>query len=123
MSVRVEITELADRIAVFGSTPFLMTTSESGRPHATHVVVAVVDGGLRCGVGRKTAANAAARPTVSFLWPPTAPGGFSLIVDGDAEVVEAETPTILVRATAAVLHRNASNDGYAADCVPLDGRH
>lgn len=133
MSVRVEIDELADRIAEFGATPFLLTTAESGRPHATHVVVALVDGGLQCGVGRKTAANAAARPTVSFLWPPVTPGGFSLIVDGEAEVLDAavrdaavldtETPALQVRATAAVLHRNASGDGYEADCIPLDGRH
>ena len=123
MSVRVEIDELAERLDEFGVTPYLLTTSADGRPHATHIVVGLVGRELVCGVGRKSAQNAADRAAVCLLWPPTETGGFSLLVDGDAVVDSGNDETQLrITPIAAVLHRNAKVDGYQADCAPLDGR-
>ncbi len=118
MSVPVDIADLAERLAEYGRTPYLVTTGDDLRPHTTHVVVALVDSTLLCESGRKTAANAAARPLVACLWAPAAPGGYSLIVDGEAIV---DGSTIRIRPTKAILHRNAGGENYAADCLRLDG--
>ncbi len=118
MSVPVDVADLAERLVEYGRTPYLVTTGDDLRPHTTHVVVALVDGELLCGSGRKTTANAAARPLVALLWMPVEAGGYSLIVDG---VAEADESTIRVRPTKAILHRNAGGEDYAADCLRLDG--
>ena len=123
MSVRVEISEVRDRLVEFGAAPYLLTTSPEGRPHATHVVVVFDGERLECDAGRKTARNASVNAGVCLLWPPCEPGGFSLLIDGDATVgSHGETTVLSIVPTAAVLHRNANPDGYIADCVPLDGR-
>ncbi len=118
MSVPVEISELEARIDEFGRTPFLVTTGDDLRPHTTHVVIGFDGGDIVANVGRKTAHNAATRPLVALLWMPTEPGGYSLIVDGEASVDDA---AVSVRATKAILHRNAGGESYAADCLRLDG--
>ncbi len=123
MSIRVDPTELVDQLRDFGAAPFLITTSTDGRPHTTHVVVTLVGVVLQATVGRKTAANVAERPLVSLLWPPNAPGGFSLIVDGQGvATTEGDDCFVAITATGAVLHRNAAPEGgYVADCQRLDG--
>ena len=88
MSVRVEISEVRDRLVEFGAAPYLLTTSPEGRPHATHVVVVFDGERLECDAGRKTARNASVNAGVCLLWPPCEPGGFSLLIDGDATVWE-----------------------------------
>jgi hypothetical protein len=59
-----------------------------------------------------------------LLWPPREPGGYSLIVDGRAEVTDADdsddgTARLLVVPTRALLHRNAdpSTPGSATGCL------
>jgi len=62
---------------------------------------------------------------VTLLWPPSEPDGYSLIVDGQAEISEAndETARLGVVPTRALLHREADTDSAAAakgclhDCV------
>jgi hypothetical protein len=77
---------------------------------------------LRCGVGQRTAANATDRDLVCLLWAPHERGGYSLIVDGRAELREdADGPLLSIVPTKAILHRNAQGEGYAADCLSLDG--
>lgn len=125
MSVRVDPNELGEQLGVYGRAPFLVTTAADLRPHTTHVVVEFRDGTLAAQVGRKTAANVAAHPLVSLLWPAIEPGGYSLIVDGAATAMTDaanETHSVHIEVTAAVLHRNAQPAGYQADCQPLDGR-
>jgi hypothetical protein len=86
---------------------------------------ALIDVGLIGGRSRK---NVADRRDVTLLWPPTQPGGYSLIVDGTAEVSDAdnsaaETARLGVVPTRALLHREADSDSPAAakgclhDCV------
>jgi hypothetical protein len=116
VSVGVELQKLQDEVARFGSSPYLLTVSDDGRPHATAVTIGWDGDALVAGVGRRSAANAAARPDVSLLWAPVDVDGFSLIVDGAAEVAGER---VTVRPDAAVLHRQRA-DGPGSDCVRLD---
>ncbi len=107
MSIRVPLDEVAATVHTYGTKPFLLTTSDDGRPHATHVTVTVDGAVLQCGLGRRTAQNAAARDKVSLLWPPREPSGDSLIVDGDIVVSGDPGSEVvgIITATSAILHR------------------
>jgi hypothetical protein len=113
---------------------YLMTIADDGRPHAV-AVSPTHDGAVLvvAGVGRRTAANAEARPVVALVWPPDDLGGYSLIVDGDATVDRSgsgsgngDGTTVRVRPTKAVLHRPAPSPDPTSSCtsdcrsVPLD---
>lgn len=119
MSIPVEVEELADTVERYGPACFLMTTSDDGRPHATHVGVTVDGAAITCELGRRTARNGLARPLVSFLWPPHEPGGYSLIVDGEIAVsgTPGDDAVGTITATKAVLHRPAPVDEAAADAA------
>ena len=82
---------------------------------------AIVDVGL---IGGRTRKNLADRRDVTLLWPPREPGGYSLIVDGTAEVTpedpaDDETARLGVVPTRALLHREADADspGAAKGCL------
>ena len=83
---------------------------------------AIVDVGL---IGGRTRKNLAHRRDVTLLWPPRDPGGYSLIVDGSAEVTDADDETVRlgIVPTRALLHRDADPDspeaakGCLHDCV------
>ena len=126
MSERVDLDRLRDEVGRFGTTPYLITVSDDGRPHAVSVAVAWDEGTdtLAARTGQSTMANASARPEVSLLWPPFEPGGFSLIVDGTAiAVADGIGPRVAVRPTHAVLHRSVApsdpTDGYDSACAPV----
>ena len=116
MSHAVDLDELDAALRRYGSHAFLMTTGKDLRPHISHVTVELADGTLTCGAGRTTGANAAARPSISLLWPAPEEGDFSLIVDGDATL---EGDVLSVIPTGAILHRPASNPDCSVDCEPL----
>lgn len=123
MSIPVDLAALEGALADY-SYAYLLTVSDDGRPHAVAVNARLADGVLGAVVGTRSASNAVARPScVSLVWPPTAEGGYSLIVDGDAVVADG---TISVTPTKAVLHRAAPPDAgppepgaCGSDCVPL----
>lgn len=119
MSVPVPVEELGEAVGRFGAATFLLTTGDDLRPHATSVRVEMVGEQLRCGLGRRTARNATERPKISLLWPPTEPGGYSLIVDGDIAVsgTPGEDAVGLVTVSNAVQHRPAEAGG--SDCRPV----
>ena len=117
MSVGVELDKLQDEVARFGVTPYLLTVSDDGKPHATAVTVRWSGPDLVAGVGKRSASNATARPDVTLLWAPFEPGGFTLLVDGTASVDDEQA---VVRPERAVLHRQRA-DGPGSDCVRLDG--
>jgi hypothetical protein len=83
---------------------------------------ALLDIGL---IGGRTRKNLEDRRDVTMLWPPSEPGGYSLIVDGEAEVTDAdaETARLAVVPTRALLHREADSEspeaakGCLHDCV------
>jgi hypothetical protein len=126
VSVPVSVERLHEAVEQFGRTPFLLTVSDDGRPHAVGVVADWDGTALRAAVGTRSATNAEARPLVSLVWPPFEEGGYNLIVDGDAELVSGlEGTAVLVTPTKAVLHRAAAPSAEApggacgSDCVPL----
>lgn len=116
MSVPVELEKLKESVDRFGALPYLLTTAADDRPHAVSVHVSWEGAELVVRAGKKTLANAVARPLVSLLWAPVDGDGFSLIVDGTAAV---EGDRVSVRPSRAVLHRQASPPGEASvsDCV------
>jgi hypothetical protein len=119
MTIAVELGELAAKIDEFGFA-YLVTVSEEGRAHVLSVWPEVTDHGVVVdGVGRHSQANAAAQPTVTLVWPPADPSGYSLLVDGAATV---DGSTITVVPAKAILHRPAPGpDGRRAgsDCVDV----
>lgn len=134
MSIQVQVGELADAMAVYRFA-YLVTVGDDGRAHVVAVTPrwegdALVVGGL----GRRSAANLAARPAVTLVWPPLEPEGYSLILDGEARILadgaaaggDAATGTgpdsaaaVTIVPGRAVLHRPAPGAGVAAG--PADG--
>jgi hypothetical protein len=107
-----------------GDVAFLLTVSDDARPHAVQCPVRWEGDTLAVDVGTRSAANAAARPGVSLLYPARAAGDYSLIVDGTAAVVPRdERRGLLITPTKAVLHRPAAapdpGSACGADCVPI----
>lgn len=103
---------------------YLLTVSDDSRPHAVHVAVQWEGEMLAADVGKRSAANAAARAAVTLLFPQRSDGDYSLIIDGTAEVLSGEGGKQLrIKPSKAVLHRPAAVPDPTAscsdDCVPL----
>jgi hypothetical protein len=119
---KVDLQRLAAALADF---PFayLITVDEDYRVHTVTVEPelreAILDVGL---VGGGTRKNVDHRADVTLLWPPAESGGYSLIVDGRAEISDAteETARLGVVPTRALLHREAASPsagGTVAGCL------
>jgi hypothetical protein len=124
MSVAVALDALRAAIEERGLAAYLLTVSDDATPHVVHAAFRWEGDALVADVGKRTAANAAARPTVSLLFPLRAAGDYSLIVDGSAGVTTAgDVRRVHVTPTRAILHRPAAvpdpEASCAADCVPL----
>lgn len=121
MSIGVAIDQLADTMADYRFA-YLLTVTDGGRAHAVAVTPSVSGEDLLLdGVGTKSRANAAQRPSVSLIWPPEQAEGYTLIVDGEASD---SGDGVNIRPTRAVLHRPHSGDpssptGCGSDCVPI----
>ncbi|MCV7378558.1 hypothetical protein BST11_10625 [Mycobacterium alsense] len=118
---RVDFERLAAALADF---PFayLITVDDGYRVHTVTVEPTLREATLDVGlIGGRTRQNLARRRDVTLLWPPTEPGGYSLIVDGSAEVTNGddETARLGVLPTRALLHREADADspGAAKGCL------
>lgn len=129
MSVPVDLTALATTIAERRATPYLVTAGADGPPHLT--AIGSGRGGLRwdddvlvAAAGNTTARNVTVRREVSLLWPPDTDDGYSLIVDGAAEITDGpEGRQIRITPTHAILHRPARDPGpgdHPHDCQPID---
>ena len=122
MSVPVALEELRAQVERFGARPYLLTVGAEARPHAVsvHVEWNTEGDALIARAGKRTIANAGERPAVTLLWAPVDDEGFSLIVDGTAEV---DDDRVRVRPATAVLHRTVATAGpsgpYGSDCVPV----
>ena len=126
MSSPVELARLQEAVDGYGPVAYFLSVSADGRPHAVEVEVSWVEtGDLVVHPGSGTAANAQARPLVSLVWPPTEPGGYSLIVDGAVVTVSTAgvgDNTVVVAPTRAVQHRRGrAGDpdarAHGSDCV------
>ena len=127
MSIPVSLENLRAAIAERGATAYLLTVSDDDRPHAVHVALRWEGSALVADVGKRTAANAAARSVVSLLYPAQVAGDYSLIVDGTAAVLASGgVPCLHITPTTAVLHRPAAVPNPSApcadDCVPILGK-
>ena len=124
MSIPVPLESLRAALDERGENAYLLTVADDARPHAVHVPVRWQGDVLAADVGKRSAANAAARPSVSLLYPVRVDGDDSLIVDGIAVVAsQKDGHQVLITPTKAVLHRAAAvadpASSCAADCVPL----
>lgn len=127
VSIPVSLDRLRAEVQHFQVGAYLLTVSDDASPHCVAVVVSWIDDELVMESGNRTKANAAARPSVSLLWPPTVSDGYSLIVDATVTATRGTGQgdnTITVRPTRAVLHRPAALDdadpsACGSDCVPL----
>ncbi|MFC4783404.1 pyridoxamine 5'-phosphate oxidase [Nocardioides sp. MAHUQ-72] len=123
MSIPVDVADLARALTDFGA-GYLLTASPEGRVKAVTVEPEVVGGALVVpGPGRGSCGNVAANAAVTVLFPPVEARGFTLLVDGTAEV---DGEDVRVTPSHAVLHRPASHaDGPPApggcghDCHPV----
>ena len=124
MSIPVPLESLRAALNDRGENAYLLTVADDARPHAVHVPVGWQGDVLAADVGKRSAANAAARPAVSLLYPVRVEGDYSLIIDGIAVVASRKDGhQVLITPTKAVLHRPAPAPDPAsscgADCVPL----
>jgi len=124
MSIPVPLERLRAALDERPPAAYLLTVSDDGRPHAVHVRVAWDGDRLAVDVGTRSAGNAAARPSVSLLYPVRTDGDYSLIIDGTAEVAtRADGRRVSIAPTKAILHRPAAapepGAACADDCVPL----
>jgi hypothetical protein len=124
MSIPVDVADLAKALEDFGAGYLL--TNRAGAVKVVTVEPTVTDGVVLVeGPGRGTVANLAENAAVTLVFPPREPRGFTLLVDGRAEVAGDD---VRVSPTGAVLHRPATHadgppapDGCGNDCAPLPG--
>jgi hypothetical protein len=122
MSIPVEVGDLARALDGFGAGYLLTTTG--GAVKVVTVEPAVTDGVVLVeGPGKGTVANLADNAAVTLVFPPREPKGFTLLVDGTAEVTDDD---VRITPATAVLHRPASHadgppapDGCGHDCAPV----
>ncbi len=116
---KVDLKALADALVDYPYA-YLVTVDEDYRVHTVTVEPQLREATLDIGlIGGRTRNNLAHRTDVTLLWPPPEPGGYSLIVDGRADVTEAgdETARLSVVPTRALLHRDADSPDAAKGCL------
>lgn len=113
MSIAVDLADLADTVATFRFA-YLLTVGDDGQARVLAVQPQMSDGRFTVdNLGRSSRRNAAARGFVTLLWPPASPDDHSLIVDGDAEVID---DTVTISPTHAVLHQHVDRRESSNDC-------
>src|SRR5690242_20697343 len=122
MSVKVDLDQLAGALADY-TFAYLITVGDDYRAHTVAVQPAFEGGVLDVGsIGNTTRENVARHDGVTLVWPPSRPGGYTLIVDGRGRPAG---DTLTIEPRRAVLHRPATpdtagtNPGCGHDCVPL----
>ncbi|MFA7664684.1 MAG: hypothetical protein WCY32_01030 [Burkholderiaceae bacterium] len=128
MSIPVELYSLAEAMAKYRFA-YLLSAGAQGAPHAVAVTPTLEGGALvLAGIGRRSRDNMLTRSAVSLVWPPQFEDGYSLIVDGQADVAalaDADSPALRIVPTRAVLHRPTPRPELAvpgacgSDCVEL----
>ena len=118
MSVKVDLDRLVDELANY-TFAYLVTVGDDFRAHTVAVEPFFADGRFDVGpVGGTTSRNLASHDGATLVWPPSEPGGYTLIVDGRGE-------SQFVVPNRAVLHRKAApgvatKPGCKDDCHPLE---
>jgi len=118
LSIPVELDKVREQVAACGPYAFLLTVTEDGRPHAVSLVVDWDGDELVCAPGSRTMANAERSAEVSLLWPVSGRAGFTLFVNGRAEVRgDGEARKLAVKPGSAVLHKTPEGEAQAPGCV------
>ena len=124
MSVQVELASLRAQIASAGPDVFLLSVRDGPRPHAVSALVSWDGDEIVLPAGSRSAANVAAAPEVTLLWPASGQE-YALIVDGTARV---DGEQLRIEPTHAVLHRSVlasppsgHADGDDPRCKPVLG--
>lgn len=115
---KVDLQALADALVNYPYA-YLITVDDGYRAHTVTVEPELRGAALDVGlIGGRTQQNLARRRDVTLLWPPSEPGGYSLIVDGEAAVSEAgDAVRLTVVPTRALLHRDADSPEAAKGCL------
>jgi hypothetical protein len=122
MSVKVDLDQLAGALADF-TFAYLVTVGDDYRAHTLAVEPVFGDGEFDVGaVGGHSRRNLARHSDVTLVWPPSQPGGYTLIVDGTGRQAG---DALTVVPSRAVLHRRAApgtatRPGCKDDCLPLE---
>lgn len=115
MSIPVDLAALGEALARH-DTAYLLTGGGS-RPHVAQVFPRLSEGVLVIEEPGRTARRVVGeQPAVSVLLPPREPGGYSLIIDGDASL---DAGVMSIAPSHAVLHRAAAHGHHehaASDC-------
>jgi len=108
MSFKVTIEDIDKRFAEYGNSAFVVTMTEAGKAKIVHSVISLEDDCLICSPGKGTLKNLADSSSVSLIFPPHSDDGFSMIIDGDGQILDSEKGSIKVKITGGVLHRPAA---------------
>lgn len=101
---------------------YLITIADGDRIHTSAVKPTMTADGVAVDApSSRLSANIGQRPKVSLVWPPREPDGYSLIVDGVAELHENNLTVIPSRA---IQHRPeviapAEGEHCVADCIEI----
>src|SRR6266849_2374877 len=118
MSVPVPMLRLRAAVEERGASGYLLRVCDDGSPHAVHAPVRWDGDEIVVDVGKRSAANAGARPSVSLLFPVRDASDYSLIVDGTAAVASSDGgQSVRVTPTRAVLHRPAVVPDPTSSCA------
>lgn len=126
MSSTVDFDRLAEKL-VGHDYAYLITVDAENRPHPVPVMPVLRGDTVHIGAlgGRRSRANLARSNDVTVMWPPPTPGGYTVIVDGTAEVSDAgELASLAITPSRAVLIRVATPESPGetpcySDCVDL----
>lgn len=112
---------LAKTVADYGFA-YLITIADGDRIHTSPVQPTLEGDGLFVAdPSSRVQANTGQRPKVSLVWPPREPDGYTLIVDGAAQL---EGENLKVTPTRAILHRPEviappDGDSCVSDCIEI----
>ena len=121
MSKPVDMQVLAKTVSEYGFA-YLITIADGDRIHTSPVQPALSGDRLVVPApSSRVRQNTGQRPKVSLVWPPAEPNGYSLIVDGAAEL---EGDDLRVVPSRAILHRPEiltppDGDSCVADCIEI----
>jgi hypothetical protein len=126
MASNVDFARLGEKLAGYDYA-YLITIDAENRPHPVPVMPTLEGETVCIGAlgGRRSRANLARSNDVTVMWPPPAPGGYTVIVDGTAEVSDAgELASVKITPSRAVLIRVATPQSPGetpcySDCVDL----
>lgn len=107
MSVKVTSQDLEKLLKDYGNSAFVVTVAKNLRAKVVHSPIFLEEDFFICTPGEGTLNNLNDNRSITLIFPPYSEGGFSMIIDGDGEVIDPEEGTIKISFINGVLHRPA----------------